>query len=259
MTALEKYYNKFNEDHRLTTRHGTVEFEVSVHHIKRYLAENKNARLLDLGCGTGRYSLYFNSLGYDVTAVEPVKRNLDVLLSKHTNIKCFNGNALDLKMFDDDVFDFTIMFGPLYHLHGEDKIRALKEASRGTKKDGIIFTAHLMNEYAMLRYCFCEERISKLLQEKSVTEKFKCEDKENELYSYVRLEDIDALNEAAGLSRIEMFAPDGPSDYMRRELNAMSEETFKLFIEYQKSVSLRKELLGASSHVVDILRNTKVS
>ncbi len=33
MTALEKYYNKFNEDHRLTTRHGIVEFTTSMKYI----------------------------------------------------------------------------------------------------------------------------------------------------------------------------------------------------------------------------------
>ena len=30
MTELEKYYNKFNEEHRLTTRHGLVEFNTSI-------------------------------------------------------------------------------------------------------------------------------------------------------------------------------------------------------------------------------------
>ena len=37
MTEIEKYYNKFNEDHRLTTRHGTVEFLTSLHFIQHYI------------------------------------------------------------------------------------------------------------------------------------------------------------------------------------------------------------------------------
>ena len=54
-----------------------------------------------------------------------------------------------------------------------------------------------------------------------------------------------------------IFAPDGAADYIRRVLNAMDDETFEGFIKYQLSISSRKELLGASSHVVDILEVLK--
>ena len=37
MTELEKYYNKFNEDKRLTRRHGNVEFITSMKYIQKYL------------------------------------------------------------------------------------------------------------------------------------------------------------------------------------------------------------------------------
>ena len=34
MTNIEKYYNKFHEEHRLTTRHGQVEFRTTMHYIE---------------------------------------------------------------------------------------------------------------------------------------------------------------------------------------------------------------------------------
>ena len=77
---------------------------------------------------------------------------------------------------------------------------------------------------------------------------------EEELYEYVRLEDINRLNSLAGLKREKIFSPDGPADYMRRELNAMSQETFNRFVEYQMCNAERPELLGAGSHLVDVLR-----
>ena len=70
-------------------------------------------------------------------------------------------------------------------------------------------------------------------------------------------DDINELNKKAGLERIKIIAADGPSDYMRRELNAMDEETFELFVKYQLANAERIELLGASSHTVDVLKNTK--
>lgn len=276
-SLLEKYYGKFNEDHRLETRHGKVEFATSmkfIHEIinqieaERKLSESgiissqedknppkKSIKILDVGAGTGRYSLALCREGFDVTAVEPVKRNLEVLRGKHEKIKTWQGNALNLSFLEDNSFDITIMFGPMYHLcTEEERLCAFCEAKRVTKKGGFIFAAYIMNEYAVLKYCFGEDKIAECLENGSLTGDFHCVTKENDLYSYLRLGDIDSLNEKTGLKLIKRFAQDGASDYMRRELNAMSEETFSLFIKYHLATCEMPELLGASSHVVDILQ-----
>ena len=49
MTELEKYYNKFNEDKRLTRRHGNVEFITSMKYIQKYLEKIPDAKILDVG------------------------------------------------------------------------------------------------------------------------------------------------------------------------------------------------------------------
>lgn len=265
MTQLEKYYNKFKEDHRLTTRHGIVEFTVSMKYIHDYIAsvaaENGGAqtagvRILDVGAGTGRYSVALAQEGHDVTAVELVPHNLELLRAKHAKVKTWLGNAMNLHFLADGTFDITLLFGPLYHLHDEaDKLKALAEAKRVTKKGGYIFVAYLMNEYAVLSYCFKEGHIKKCLQNKTLTADFHAlTETEKDLYSYTRLEDMNRLNKAADLTRAAIFAPDGAADYMRRELNALDEESFRLFIEYQKAICERPELLGASSHIVDVLK-----
>lgn len=253
---LEKYYNKFDENHRLTTRHGQVEFETSMKFIHEIIGERKNLKILDVGAGTGRYSIELCHEGHDVTAVELVKRNLEVLRSKHEKIKTWQGNALDLHFLDDSVFDITIMFGPMYHLHSEEeRICAFNEAKRVTKKGGFIFAAYIMNEYAVIQYCFGKDKVQECLENGSLTSDFHCVTKSDDLYSYLRLEDIDSLNEKTGLKKIKRFAQDGASDYIRRELNAMSEETFCLFKKYHLSTCERPELFGASSHIADILLN----
>ena len=77
------------------------------------------------------------------------------------------------------------------------------------------------------------------------------------MYDYVRIEDIDAVREAVGLERIKLITPDGPANYMRPILNAMDEETFRIFLEYHLSTCERQDMLGASAHTVDILRVRK--
>lgn len=136
---LVKYYNKFNEDKRLSRRHGIVEFETAIRYINMYLSNFKNAKILDVGAGTGRYCMYFSNLGYDVTAVELVKHNLRVIEKNCPSVKSYLGNAIDLSGFESNSFDVVILFGPMYHLISfEDKVKALNEAKRVIKDNGYI-------------------------------------------------------------------------------------------------------------------------
>ncbi len=256
MTDLERYYNKFDEDHRLTTRHGMVEYLTTMKYIRSFADSLESPKILDIGAGTGRYSVALSQAGFNVTAVELVPHNLQVLESKHADVNCWPGDARDLHFLGDNSFDITLLLGPMYHLHSRsDQLKALKEARRVTRKGGIIFVAYVMNEYSIIQYCFKKNMIAQCLAEGSVTEDFHTVPDEKQLYTYVRLEDIDSINAQVGIERIKIIAADGPADYMRRELNAMDEEAFGLFVKYQQAICERPELLGASSHLVDILRN----
>lgn len=255
MTELEKHYNKFNEDKRLTRRHGQVEYITSMKYIHMYLEQMENPKILDIGAGTGRYSVALANEGYDVTAVELVKYNLGILKSKNSTVKAMQGNAMKLSKLEAETFDLTLLFGPMYHLYTfEDKLKALNEAKRVTKKNGIILVAYCMNEYGVITYGFKENHVKECIDDGRLNENFKCIATPKDLYDYVRLEDIEKLNEAASLTRIKIISADGPADYLRPVLNKMDKETFELFIKYHLSVCERQELLGAGAHTLDILR-----
>ena len=261
MNNLVDYYNKFNEEKRLDSRHGQVEYQVSMKYIHEYIPKNKpkeEVKILDIGAGTGKYSVALAEEGYDVTAVELVKYNLGILKSKGSNVKAMQGNALNLKKLADNSFEVTLLFGPMYHLFGsEDKKKALMEAKRVTKPGGVILVAYCMNEYSVLTYGFKENHIKESMAAGKLSEDFQVLSQTEDLYRYMRLEDINALNEELGLTRMKIISPDGPSDFMRPVLNAMDEETFALFVKYHLSVCERPDLIGAGSHTLDILRNTK--
>lgn len=251
---LEKYYGKFCEEKRLLSRHGQVEFETTMKYIHEYLKEYNNPKILEVGAGTGRYSCSLANEGYDVTAIELVKNNLGILKAKKTSVKAYQGNAIDLSRFNDNSFEMVLLLGPMYHLiEKEDKIKALNEAKRVTKKGGKIIIAYCMNNYSILTYGFKENHILECLKNGQIDENYKTISKEENLYSYVDLSDIDELNKIANLKRVKIIAQDGPTDYIRQTLNQMDNETFRVYIDYHFKTCERLDLIGASSHTLDIL------
>ena len=249
------YYNKFNEEKRLTRRHGIVEYTTSMKYINKYLKKKKNPKIIDIGAGTGKYSIALANKGYDVTAVELVKHNLMTIKKNSNKVKTILRDAIDLSIIEDNTFDITILFGPMYHLiKEEEKIQALLEAKRITKKDGYIFISYYMNDYAIIKHGFMDKNIKESIKNNLIDKKFHITPKEDDLYSMVRLEDINKYKKIANLKRVKILSQDGPSDYIRKYINDLDEEEFNLFIKYHLSTCERKELLGSSSHVLDILK-----
>lgn len=252
---LIKYYNKFNEDKRLNSRHGQVEYITSMKYIHECLKEMKNPKILDIGAGCGRYSITLANEGYDVTAVELVKHNLRVIEKNSDKVKVYQGNAIDLSRFQDETFDLVLLFGPMYHLcSNEDKQKALMEAKRVTTSNGTLLVAYCMNDYCVITHGFKDNYMKDSMKEGLLDSNFHIISKETDLYSVVRLEEIDTLNEVAGLHRVKIITPDGPANYIRNILNQMDGETFKIFMEYHLSICERKDMLGAAAHTLDILK-----
>lgn len=252
---LIKYYNKFNEDKRLDTRHGQVEFITSMKYILEYLKEFNDPKILDIGAGTGKYSINLANKGYDVTALELVKHNLRVIEKNSDKVKVYQGNATDLSRFNDESFDIVLLFGPMYHLVTDDeKIKALNEAKRVTKNNGYILVQYFMNDYCVIRYGFKENNIMNSINNNEIDGNYKIVSWTYNLYSPVRLEDIDKYNKIVNLKRIKIITPDGPSNYIRDVLNKMDDNTFNEYIKYHLSTCERKDMIGAAAHTLDILK-----
>lgn len=261
MNDLEIYYNKFNEEKRLNSRHGQIEFRTSMKYIHDMIDHTRpvsEIKILDIGAGTGRYSVALANEGFDVTAVELVKYNLGILKSKKSSVKAMQGNALKLSKLKDDQFDVTLLFGPMYHLFGhEDKKKALSEAKRVTKPGGIILVAYCMNEYSVITYAFKERHILECMDEGRLDKDFKTLSKPEHLYDYMRLDEIAELNTELNLKRIKIVTPDGPANYLRPYLNQLTEEEFELFFQYHLATCERMDLMGAAAHTLDILKKVR--
>ena len=258
MRYLEDYYNRYNEEERLLSRHGQVEYLTTMKYIRECLAQLSDPTILEVGAGTGRYSVTLSKQGYRVTAVELISRNLELLKSKLDGsepITAMQGNALDLSGLQDASFSLTMLLGPMYHLYTqEDKLKALSEAVRVTKPGGFILVAYCMNDYAIVKHGFMEGTIKEAFTDNKVDINYNVMSTDDDLYDYVSIDEIDALARESGLIRKKIVTPDGPANYIRHILRDMDEESFELFVRYVETIAERKDMIGAAAHTVDILQ-----
>lgn len=257
--CLNEYYNTHDENTRLSPKRGQVEFLTTIRYIERYL--KPHMRILEIGAGTGRYSHYFARAGYAVDAVELIPHNIEIF-RKNTeageNLTITQGNATDLSYYLDNSYDITLLLGPMYHLFTkEDRQKALAEAVRVTKPDGLLFVAYCMNEATVIQYGFMEGNIqNELCRTMMNPDTFRCDSSPKEIFALRRKEDIDALNASLPVHRLHFVGTDMFTRYMAKTVEAMDDKTYSLYLKYHFFICERTDLVGISNHTLDILRKT---
>ena len=62
MKEVIEFYNKYDEDNRLKSKTHLPEYLITMKYIKKYLTPN--SKILEIGAGTGRYSIALADMGY---------------------------------------------------------------------------------------------------------------------------------------------------------------------------------------------------
>lgn len=256
---LIDFYSHYDEDCRLTSKHGTVEFLTTMRYIEKYLKPGDH--ILEIGAGTGRYSHALARQGYTVNAVELIGHNIEIFKGNTLvgeKVSIVQGNALDLSAFPDNQYDITLLLGPLYHLYNKtDKQQAIREAIRVTKQGGIIFAAYVISDGCLLDEGFHRGNVNVVDYIKNGlldAETFAAKSEPKDLFELVRKEDIDDLMSIFHVTRLHYIATDGCALFMRESIDDMNDEIFKLYLKYHFATCERTDLLGITSHAVDIFK-----
>ena len=258
MNYLEEHYNNYDEDGRLLSRFGQVEYLTTMRYIEECLEGITAPSILEVGAGTGCYSITLAKQGFKVAAVELIEHNLEILRSKLDGtepITAIQGNALNLSVFPDASFDLTMVLGPMYHLYTkEEKIQALTEAVRVTKSGGHILVAYCMNDPTVIQFVFGKNQLREVMEHDMLTPDWHCISEPKDIFEMVRTEEIAELDRIVPVRRIKLVATDGATNYMRDCIDAMDDETFDKWMDYHFTICERQDLIGASHHTLDILQ-----
>lgn len=256
LEIVSSFYNEIDEDGRLNrSRHGQMEYFTTMHYINKYAKDG--AKILEIGAGTGRYSIALAKAGYDVTAVELVENNLKVLKKNSeglANIRSYQGDALDISRFEDNSFDVTLLFGPLYHLYEpQDVQKSIDEAIRVTKPDGVILVAFL-SVYAILFDNYFQGNLIAGIEE-NFTEDYKIRHFEEQLFTGYDVAEFEELFSDKPVEYLNTVAVNGILELAEgRSDFAMSDEELEAFAKLWLTLCEKREMLGCSGHLLYICK-----
>ena len=257
MAAMTAYYTSRDEDSRLKTQRGSVEFLVTMHYIQKYL--KSGMRILEIGAGTGVYSHELARMGYKVDAVELVEHNIEVFrenTAEGEDITVTQGDARVLSAFGDEEYDMVLLLGPMYHLFThEDRVQAISETIRVAKKGGIVMAAYCGNDATVMQFCFMRGMIKDpYYKERIDADTFKLRSDLEEIFVLYRKEDVDSLMAGFDIERLHYIGTDLLTKYIGDTVESFDDETFELYIDYCLAVCEREDMIGFSNHTLDIFR-----
>ncbi len=156
---VRAYYDSFgaSEWSRLDRPHdGILEFALTVRTLSAHLPSD--SRILDIGGGPGRYTLWLAERGYRVVLgdlspqlIAIARQKIAASSAAHRVEEIVVADACDLSRWQDASFDAVLALGPFYHLiQPDDRQRAARELVRVLRPGGIAFIA-LMPRYMFVR------------------------------------------------------------------------------------------------------------
>lgn len=237
------------------------EYEITRRMLDKYITPK---RILDIGGGPGRYSIYLAQLGYDVTLVDLSSNNVEFAKQKArelgVSIKAYQADARNLSKLNLGEFDTVLLMGPLYHLSNiEDRKKCVLEAKKHLKNEGVLCASFLALN-SILNYCL-DEDVEELLTDESFG-LFECmsEDKtwSGNAFTKITLVPVDSIETffgELGFIKITMFGQEGVTARCLRQIENSAKEVFDFYLDLSLKLCENPSYFSYSSHVMYIGKN----
>ncbi|MGF7144547.1 2-polyprenyl-3-methyl-5-hydroxy-6-metoxy-1,4-benzoquinol methylase [Anaerotaenia torta] len=257
---IRDFYNSdvVSEWERIANR---PEFLITCRFIDRYVKPGD--KVLDIGGGPGRYSLYLSDKGCDVTLFDLSDENVRFAMerAKDQNLK-IEGVVGDARTVDESFrhsFDHILLMGPMYHLLEEaDRVKAVNAALKLLKPGGTLFISFI-NIFAGIIYImkYAPEAISDPLERE-----FHNTFIENRSFSgkaftqayFARQDEILPFMEKFPVEKLHFIGQESISSPCEGNIMSQSKEVIDLWMDLCERVCEREDLLSWSEHLMYIGR-----
>lgn len=259
MNEIERFYDEEYEEWERLAYH-LPEFEVTKRYMLQYITGEK--KVLDIGGGPGRYSIFLAQQGHEVTLVDLSGKHIRQAIDKAAEAgvhldSSIHGDALRLHeyLYKKEQFDVVLLMGPLYHLpKEEDRKQALREAMRALKPGGLLFAAFISNyaaiqDFASGLYDFGEEaRLLKYLEDGHN----RPEDIEFTTAYFSSEEEARELMNSAGLKELVFAGVENVLCGKEKLFHALPKEQQEKWLNLAWQLSRDQKLLAMSEHFLYI-------
>lgn len=237
--TIKKFYDAAPEAEWNRLSGFRFEFEITKRVMARYI--NPGAKILDIGGGPGRYSLYFAALGHEATLVDLSEGNVAFAKEKAAGlgltIQAYACDARDLSCLPLEAeYDCVFVMGPLYHLFDEgDRAKVIAEARAHLKKDGVLF-ASFIALHAGLNY-YLSDCPLEILNETDMTYFERMAEQKTwygeafTLASFVEPGEIEPFFDRCGFEKLTLFGQEGITDTRIADLEAASDEVRQFYLD----------------------------
>ena len=126
--------------HDIYKKHGIFQKEVNklVVDAVKFLKRRDGEKILDLGCGTGRHTVYLIKQGFKVYGCDCSQKALDILREIAPEIELKKCDMASLP-YENDVFDAVLCHQVIQHAKSEDIKKAVNEIERVLKNGGSLY------------------------------------------------------------------------------------------------------------------------
>lgn len=248
--APEKEWKRTNQ---------TIEFRITARMLERSI--RKGEKVLDIGGGPGRYSLWLAEKGCEATLFDLSPGNIAFARGKAEEmglpLKTICGNAMDEALYPEEKFDHVLVMGPMYHIfREEDRRKVIENALRALRPGGKIYVAFI-NLLAGAFY-YLDEWPEGIAEELKLGNEYGECLLENRSWQGKAFTDarFDALPEmrsfmsSFGLREITWFGQEGFLASSLTRIQALEEPCRSLWIEYAARTCECPDYLGMSAHIM---------
>jgi ubiquinone/menaquinone biosynthesis C-methylase UbiE len=261
------HYSTGYEENRLSNDMGRLEFLRSQEIILRYFPE-PFAKVADIGGGPGAYSLWLARLGYEPHLIDATPLHVEqarraaASQPNHPLGSARVGDARRLD-FEDASFDAALLFGPLYHLtQREDRIRALSEARRILKPDGVVLCA-VISRFAstfdgIARFFLDDEEFQRIVERDLRDGQHRNPANRPHYFTtafFHHPSEIKSEVEEAGLRHEKNLPVEGPFwSFGELSEHWRDEGRRERLLRAIRSIENEESLIGASAHIIAVAR-----
>jgi 2-polyprenyl-3-methyl-5-hydroxy-6-metoxy-1,4-benzoquinol methylase len=189
----------------------------------------KGKVVLDLGCGTGRWSKYLSEKAKYIEAIDPSSAVISAatMLLKSDNVRVTQA-SIDNIPFEDGAFDFVFSLGVLHHI--PDTQLAMRKCVNKVKPGGyflVYLYYSLDNRGVYFKILFWASNIVRIVISRlpSIVKKYICD--VLAVFIYLPLISVSRLLTFLGLSRISKKIP--LSYYVNKSINIIRNDALDRF------------------------------